>query len=269
MTDFMDDWDDFMDDTPGNRSDYGKDNDFGRNNNFVTGNGNRTNSGTQNYFAGPPGGSRPAREDRGDDRETGRRREEEGSEAPADRSRNVFVVHGRDEEARLKMFDLLRLLDLHPLDWEDLIKATGRTAPYLGEVVTRAPSQAQAALVLLTPDDIVQLHPQLRGANEPSSETEPTGQPRPNVLIELGMALMAYPERTLLVQMGEMRPISDIGGMNFIRFDGSETALGKIVERLKLAGCKVNDTGSDWRHTFPYRHLSAYGRTGRVESPAT
>jgi predicted nucleotide-binding protein len=248
-------------------NDFGLGNDFGHNSNFVNDNSGTVNSGTQNFYDGAapaaprpaaprPSAPRPADAGQG------------GSGAAPDRGRSVFVVHGRDEEARLKIFDLLRLLDLRPLEWEDLVRATGRTAPFLGEVIAQAPAQAQAALVLLTPDDVVQLHPDLRGPNEPPYESEPTGQPRPNVLIELGMVLMAYPERTLMVEIGALRAISDIGGMNVIRFDGSATALGKIVERLKLAGCKVNDTGSDWRQTWPYRHLSAYHRTGREVPPA-
>ncbi|GAA3156820.1 TIR domain-containing protein [Streptomyces echinatus] len=238
----------------GNSSDYGSRNDFGRNNSFVTGDNNTTNSGTQNYYGAPPAAAPDARPDR---------------DVPSpDRRRNVFVVHGRDEEVRLRMFDLLRLLDLHPLEWEDLVRATGKTAPFLGEVVGKAPELAQAALVLLTPDDVVQLHPDLRGRSEPPYETEPTGQPRPNVLIELGMVLMAYPERTLMVEVGELRTIADIAGRNVIRFDGSEGALRKIAERLKLAGCTVDDTRSDWLQTWPYRHLSAYTRTGRGTAPA-
>ncbi|GGS66607.1 TIR domain-containing protein [Streptomyces cinerochromogenes] len=244
--------------TGGNSSDYGSRNDFGSRNSFVTGNGNTTNSGTQNFYGTPPA---PA--------SAGRAHEDQDPSGPSpDRRRNVFVVHGRDEEVRVKMFDLLRLLDLHPLEWEDLVRATGKTAPFLGEVVAKAPDQAQAALVLLTPDDLVQLHPELRGPTEPPYETEPTGQPRPNVLIELGMVLMAYPERTLMVEVGALRPIADIAGRNVIKFDGSETALRKIAQRLRLAGCTVDDTRSDWLQTWPYRHLSAYGRSGRGASPA-
>ncbi|CAM5469439.1 Nucleotide-binding protein OS=Streptomyces tendae OX=1932 GN=GUR47_18405 PE=4 SV=1 [Streptomyces tendae] len=169
-------------------------------------------------------------------------------------------MHGRDDQVRREVYELLRRLDLRPKEWEDLVRATGQASPFLGDVVAAAPAQAQAALVLLTPDDVVTLHPQLRGHNEPDHETRPVCQPRPNVLIELGMVLMAYPERTLIVEVGGVRPIADIAGRNVIRFDGSETALGKVVERLKLAGCTVNDTGSDWRQTYPFRHLSAYHR---------
>ncbi len=181
-------------------------------------------------------------------------------ESPADRSRNVFVVHGRDEQVRREVFELLRRLDLRPLEWEDLVGATGQASPFIGEVVARAPHFAQAALVLLTPDDEARLHPSLHREEEPEHETRATGQARPNVLIELGMVLMAYPERTLIVEFGTLRPASDIAGRNVIQFDGSETAIGKVVERLKRAGCQVNDTGSDWRQTWPFRHLAAYGR---------
>ncbi|MGW3198367.1 TIR domain-containing protein [Streptomyces sp. NPDC001118] len=244
--------------------------DLGHHSNYVNNNnGGNVNSGTQTFHGSTAAAATPAATPAGTPAATAAGAPAQGGPGPApDRSRNVFVVHGRDEEARLKVYDLLRLLDLRPLEWEDLVRATGKTAPFLGEVIAQAPAQAQAALVLLTPDDIVQLHPDLQGPNEPPYESEPTGQPRPNVLIELGMVLMAYPERTLLVEIGAVRQISDIGGMNIIRFDGSATALGKIVERLKLAGCRVNDTGSDWRQTWPYRHLSAYARSGRSVPPA-
>ncbi|MFF0204370.1 TIR domain-containing protein [Streptomyces sp. NPDC005017] len=176
------------------------------------------------------------------------------------RSRSVFVVHGRDEEVRTAMFGLLRRLDLRPLEWERLVRATGGTAPFLGEVIATALSQAQAALVLCTPDDIARLHPELLGDSEPSYEIQPTGQPRQNVLIELGMALMAYPERTIIVQFGQVRPAADLAGRNVVHFDGSETAVAKIVERLKGAGCDLDDTRPDWRDLSYFGNLAAYRR---------
>jgi predicted nucleotide-binding protein len=167
----------------------------------------------------------------------------EPSAPDPDISRNVFVVHGRDLQAAEAVFELLRTLDLVPLDWEQLVAGTGQALPFLGDVVHRAPAQARAALVLFTPDDVVNLHPTLHGPEEPFYETRPTGQPRPNVLIELGMVLMAYPERTVLVEAGAIRPISDIAGRNVVKFDGSELAAWKIAERLKVAGCRVDDRG--------------------------
>lgn len=177
-----------------------------------------------------------------------------------DRGRSVFVVHGRDEEVRQAMFGLLRRLDLRPLEWEELVRATGKTAPFLGEVVMNAPAQAQAALVLLTPDDVAKLHPHLLGNRERDDETQLTGQPRQNVLIELGMVLMAYPERTVIVEVGRLRHVADTAGINVIRFDGTESSLAKIAARLKLAGCQLDDTRPEWRDTRYFQNLAAYRR---------
>jgi hypothetical protein len=33
------------------------------------------------------------------------------------------------------MFDLLRRMDLHPLEWESVVQETGKASPYLGEVI--------------------------------------------------------------------------------------------------------------------------------------
>ncbi len=63
-------------------------------------------------------------------------------------SRNVFVVHGRDEQVRREMFGLLRRLGLNPLEWEHLVGATGLASPFIGEVVAHAPSVAGAALAV-------------------------------------------------------------------------------------------------------------------------
>jgi hypothetical protein len=45
--------------------------------------------------------------------------------ADPDKTRNVFIVHGRDQQVTEAMFDLLRTLDLVPLEWEQLVAATG------------------------------------------------------------------------------------------------------------------------------------------------
>jgi predicted nucleotide-binding protein len=187
--------------------------------------------------------------------------------APTDVSREVFVIHGRDEQARKTMFELLRALDLRPQEWEPLVAATGSTLPNLNEVVTTGLSagQAQAVVAILTPDDIVTLHPTLREAGDPADETSMVMQPRPNVLIELGMAMSAYRNRTIIVQLGRLRRIADLDGLSVIRFDGSGTAIGKLVERLKLAGCAVDDTGSDWRETQRFLGLDSYTRQPSAE----
>ncbi|MFL6115479.1 MAG: TIR domain-containing protein [Catenulispora sp.] len=184
----------------------------------------------------------------------------EAPPAGPDKTRNVFVVHGRDQQVAEAMFGLLRTLDLVPLDWEQLVAATGHAVPFLGDVVHQAPEQAQAALVLLTADDIVTLHPELHTSSEPFYEVNQACQPRPNVLIELGMVLAVYPKRTVVVEVGAIRPIADIAGRNVIRFDGSDLAVWKLAERLKVAGCAVDDGGLKRVDTAAFRGWGAYQR---------
>jgi predicted nucleotide-binding protein len=177
--------------------------------------------------------------------------------------RNVFVIHGRDEQVRESFFELLRAVDLRPLEWEALVAATQHTAPSLLSVVEAALERAQAVVALLTPDDVVYLHPSLHEMREAAVETRPMLQPRPNVLVELGMALMSCQERTIIVEIGDQRPVADLGGLNVIRFDGTEVSLGKLVQRLKNAGCPVDDSGADWRNMRRFAGIAALNRQPR------
>jgi predicted nucleotide-binding protein len=190
-------------------------------------------------------------------------RTESAAELMADRKRNVFVVYGRDRQARDAVFRLLRFLDLRPLEWEKLVHASGEGSPFLGKVVADAPSLAQAAVVILTPDDEVRLHPELRNDPENSFELRRALQPRPNVLMELGMALAIYPQNTIIVEFGGMRPFADIAGRNVIRFDsGSSPHIGlkTIAGRLENAGCQVDDRGTDWLDEKPFTAMPSYNR---------
>ena len=168
--------------------------------------------------------------------------------------RKVMVVHGRDEEARRAMFDFLRALGLSPLEWGSLVAGTGKGAPYIGEVLDHAFETAKAVVVLFTPDDEAFLHRDRRGANEPDYETELTPQPRPNVLFEAGMALGVHPDRTVLVELGTIRPFSDVYGRHVVRLDHTDKPLRDIARRLESIGCAVDDSNDDWASTrFPER----------------
>lgn len=193
-------------------------------------------------------------------RETG-----EEERPSTDKSRNVFVIHGRDEQVRRAVFGLLRRVDLRPLEWEPLVHATGNGTPFLGQVVDGAPALAQAAVVLLTPDDMAMLHRNLHGAAEEPFERGFAMQPRPNVLLELGMVLAAQPNNTIILEFGtNLRPIADLIGRNVIRLNEgtvrTNEPLRKIIGRLSEAGCAVDDSGTDWLDISPFTNLDAYRR---------
>jgi hypothetical protein len=220
--------------------------------------GNATHRGTGSFAQGGQGNTITTTTNTGSAAPTQQAQAAAGAEQ--DRARKVFIVHGRDEQARRAMFELVRRIDLHPLEWEALVHAVDDGSPFIGEVVANAPRQAQAALVLLTPDDIVSLHPALRGIDEPAYETQRTCQPRPNVLIELGMVLTAYPQRTIIVEFGGLRPIGDLLGRHTVRFDGSTESVHRIIGRLKQAGCAADDSAVNWRDTSVFEGLDAYRR---------
>jgi hypothetical protein len=181
-------------------------------------------------------------------------------------------MHGRDEAARRAIFDLLRRLGLHPLEWDELVDRTGTAAPYNAQAVAAAFKETQAVVVVITPDDVGFLHPALRGPQEREDDREPTGQPRLNVVLEAGMALQSHPQRTVLVEIGRTRAISDLAGINTIRLDGSPAKLNSLASRLESAGCPVERKRSDWLDPVPFERLDAHTRDapGRVEadSPA-
>ena len=169
----------------------------------------------------------------------------EVSQKPTD-TRTVFVVHGRNERAREAMFVFLRAIGLHPLEWSEAIRATGNPIPYVGEILETAFATAQAVVVLFTPDDEARLRDAFRATGDPPHETELTGQARPNVLFEAGMAMGRSQERTVLVELGSLRPFSDIAGRHTIRIDNTSQRRQELAQRLEAAGCAVNLDGIDW-----------------------
>jgi len=162
--------------------------------------------------------------------------------------RAVFVVHGRNLDARNSLFRFLRSIGIRPLEWSQAIQLTGKASPFIGEILDVAFSQAQAVVVLMTPDDVAQLQEPYRSESDPPYEAQLTGQARPNVLFEAGMAMGRNPDRTIIVELGTLRPFSDIAGRHTIRLSNGSAARQELAQRLETAGCSVDLTGRDW-HT--------------------
>jgi hypothetical protein len=141
------------------------------------------------------------------------------------------------------MFAFLLALDLNPVEWEDARQATGKASPYTGEIVEALFNTTQAAVVLFTGDEDVSLRESLR--SEPAAD-ERGVQSRPNVLFEAGLAFGKYPERTILVQIGPHRHVSDLLGRHMVHFDGSPEKRDPLRTRLRAAGCTVKEAGTRW-----------------------
>jgi hypothetical protein len=148
------------------------------------------------------------------------------------------------------MFDFLRAIGLEPREWTQVlaeaIKETGSGAPYIGDILDVAFRKAWAAVVLVTGDDYAKLRVELASEGEADPETKLTPQARPNVIFEAGMAIAKYEDRTILVEIGKLRPWSDIRGRYTIRLDNSPEKKKELVEVLKAVGCAVDDSGTSW-----------------------
>jgi len=159
--------------------------------------------------------------------------------------KRVFVVHGRNLAVRDGVFAFLRALGIQPIEWEQAVAMTGEGSPYIGKVLDTAFTVARAIVVLLTPDEIPYLRSEY-AAGEQDPETTPSAQVRPNVLFEAGMAMGRNPERTVLVEMGNVRPFSDVVGRHFIHLDNSPSKRKTLAQRLETAGCEIDMKGDDW-----------------------
>jgi predicted nucleotide-binding protein len=173
----------------------------------------------------------------------GKKRSNKSSTRPKNQ---VFVVHGRDKFAKDAVFAFLRSVNVKPIEWNAAIKMTGKAAPYIGEILATAFANARAVVVLLTPDDQVQLRSDLLSASDLPIERQLTGQARPNVLFEAGMAFSSHPDRTVMVQVGMVKPFSDIAGRHVLHMTDAAEKRQEFATKLENAGCDVDQSGTDW-----------------------
>lgn len=165
--------------------------------------------------------------------------------ATSELAKTVFVIHGRDKVARQAVFDFLRAIGLHPIEWNEALAATGRGAPYLGDVLDQVLGTGAAVIVLQTPDDEVRLKAEhAKGEDDPDLVVH--GQARPNVIFEAGMAFARRPDVTVIVEFGKVRPFTDIGGRYIVRLDNTPEMKNRLAGLLRTVGCAVNTSGSDW-----------------------
>jgi predicted nucleotide-binding protein len=160
--------------------------------------------------------------------------------------KKVWVVYGRNDQLRRELFRFLRALGLSPVEFSSAIRDTKKASPYVGEIIDNAFKSVQAVVVLLTGDDEVRLRSDLRKKHEPAYEKNLTPQPRPNVLFEAGLAFGHHPNNTVVVQIGRVRPFSDIAGRHVIHLDNSAEKRRDLAVRLSTAGCAVDTSGDDW-----------------------
>lgn len=162
-------------------------------------------------------------------------------------SRKVFVVYGRNSKAHDAVFAFLQAIDLAPMEWEEVLATAKDPSPYVGDALEHGFSSAQAAVVVLTGDDMARCGTRYVKTHDAAEEKVLTAQPRPNVLFEAGMAMGKYPTRTLLVSLGPYRKFSDIDGRHILHLSNKPDSRMAFADRLRKAGCAAKtENRSNW-----------------------
>jgi predicted nucleotide-binding protein len=140
--------------------------------------------------------------------------------------KNIFIVHGHDEESKLTLSNLLYDLGLKPLVLHDMPNQ-GRT---IIEKFERNAGLAKYAFILLTPDDI-------GGKNAQNLNS----RARQNVIFELGFFIGALGrDRVCCIYRKGVELPSDIDGLVYLPYAQSvrECDMG-IMRELKDAGYSI------------------------------
>lgn len=160
----------------------------------------------------------------------------------------IFIIQGRQKADQVEIF--LNSLGLEVLSWPEvhaLAVEDGIPTPNTWDIVRKGIDCADVVVGLLTPDDEVRLSDSLHRVGEQAFDIQPMGQARPNVLIEIGYALGTRPEKTLLIQIGKNRPMTDLIGHYITEVSSSVDSRRQFIGGLKGAGCQINDSDLRWQ----------------------
>jgi len=147
------------------------------------------------------------------------------------------------------MFAFLRAVDLNPMEWGEVLRNAMDATPYVGDALDKAFSQVQAAVVILTGDDVARAGKNFLLPHDSSDERDLTPQARPTCFSRRGWpsddrlgALSSSP----LVERGHS---AILPGRHILNLSDSVASRQELVDRLHKAGCAVKtENKNDW-HT--------------------
>lgn len=139
--------------------------------------------------------------------------------------RKVFIVHGRDNEAKQEVARFISALELAPI----ILHEQASSGMTIIEKIERYANDADFALVLYTPCD------HGRAVNE--TKVPPRSRARQNVVFEHGylMAKLGRENVCALVK-GDIETPNDISGVVYVQLDGFGGWKSEVVKELKACG---------------------------------
>lgn len=136
----------------------------------------------------------------------------------------IFIVHGHDGELKYQIARLLEKLDLEPIILHEQVN-TSRT---IIEKIEKYGKEAQAAIILFTPDDV----------GRANSETDIKARGRQNVVFEAGyfMGLLGRSNTILVVSDNSIELPGDLSG---VVYSGVSSEF-EIARELRAMGFEVD-----------------------------
>ena len=145
-------------------------------------------------------------------------------------SNEVFIVHGHDTAAKIKV---ARFVEKLGPKVTILDEQPGRGQTIIEKFEAHA-SNAGFAIVLLTPDDV-------GAAKDKQDNLKPRA--RQNVIFEMGYFVKGLGRgRVCAMSTEEVKLPSDLAGVEYIHLDGYDGWKSKLARELKAAGISI-DTG--------------------------
>lgn len=143
--------------------------------------------------------------------------------------RNVFIVHGRDNESKQEVSRFIESIGLKAIILHEQASG-GRT---IIEKIEHYSGDADFALVLYTPCD--------RGRGEHEKTVPARNRARQNVVFEHGylMAKLGR-ENVCALSKGDIETPNDISGVVYVDFDASGAWKRDVVKELRECGYVVN-----------------------------
>lgn len=139
-------------------------------------------------------------------------------------NKKIFIVHGHDEGLKYRIARMLDVIGLEPI----ILHEQASTSKTIIEKIEKYGSEASAAIVLITPDDVGNV----------KTEDEMKLRARQNVIFEAGffMGLLGR-ERTLLILSDpSIEKPGDLDGVVYTESDADR----QILKELKAMGFKFD-----------------------------
>ena len=143
--------------------------------------------------------------------------------------RNVFIVHGHDNEVKQEVSRFVESLGLHAI----ILHEQASSGMTIIEKIEHYSNDADFALILYTPCDLG------RGATETKVNARPRA--RQNVVFEHGYLIAKLGrENVCALTKGYLETPSDISGVVYVSLDPSGAWKQEVVRELRACGYVVN-----------------------------